>query len=241
MKSKILKELVEKRVEILNEYESRNVLAEYGIPCPKEVMISYEDGKGAEEYLKDAKRTMEFPGYPAFFKVVSRDIKSKTDAGTVKRVLSDEEAKVALEQIIRNAKEYKEGVKIQGILISEDCSSPEMRELFLGATVNEHFGHIISLGFGGIYVEVYKDVEFRVVPIGEVDVYDMVKRLKAKDILGPFRGMKPVNMSLLVVIMLKLSKMIEENPEIVEMDVNPLLISSERAVAVDTKIRVHVP
>lgn len=240
MKSKVLSEIIKKGVEILSEYEARRVLAEYNIPYPKEVVIKYEEGKSAKDYLNEAKAMSDWPGYPAFFKIISRDIKSKTDAGAIKRALSDEEAVVAIEQIIRNAKRYKEGVRIEGILVSEDCSSPEMREIFLGATVNEIFGHVISLGFGGIYVEVYKDVQFRVIPITEDDVYDMVRCLKSKEILGAFRGMRPVNMKLLVDVMLKLSKMLEENPEIVEMDINPLLIGPERAVAVDTKMKVHV-
>ncbi|MEM1515513.1 MAG: acetate--CoA ligase family protein [Thermoproteota archaeon] len=240
MKSKVLSEVIKKGVEILSEDEARLVLAEYGIPCPKEVVIKYEEEKSAKDYLSEAKAKTGWPGYPAFFKVISRDIKSKTDTGAIKRALSDEEAEVAIEQIIRNAKRYKAGVRIEGILVSEDCSSPEMREVFLGAIINELFGHVISLGFGGIYVEVYKDAQFRVVPITEADVHDMVRCLKSKEILGAFRGMRPINMKLLVDIMLKLSKMLEENPEIIEMDVNPLLIGPERAVAVDTKMRVYI-
>ncbi|MEW6069362.1 MAG: acetate--CoA ligase family protein, partial [Candidatus Thermoplasmatota archaeon] len=223
---------------ILNEYEARSVLQEYGIPCPKEVMIDYEEGKKGEIYLSDFKKMKEWPNYPAYFKIVSREIGSKTNAGAVKRAVSDEEAIAAIDTIVRNAKKYKEGVEIQGILASEDSSSPETREIFLGATVNEQFGHIISLGFGGVYVEVYKDVEFRVVPIKESDVYSMIEHLKGKAILGEFRGMKPANMSLLIETTLKLSKLIEENPEIIELDVNPLLLAPERAAAVDAFIGI---
>lgn len=240
MKSKILEEFSRKGIEILNEYEARSVLQEHGIPCPKEVMVDYEEEKKGENYLSDLKKMDEWPGYPAFFKVTSREIRSKTDAGAVKRVVSDREAAATIDTIIRNAKRYKKGVGIQGILVSEDVSSPETREIFLGATVNEQFGHVISLGFGGIYVEVYKDVEFRVIPIKESDVYSMIKHLKGKAILGEFRGMRPVDMNLLVETTLKLSKMIKENPDIIELDVNPLLVGPERAAAVDTLLRIQV-
>lgn len=85
---------------------------------------------------------------------------------------------------------------------------------------------------------VYKDVEFRVIPIEESDVYRIIDSLRGKEMLGKFRGMRPVNMDLLVKTTLKLSKMIEENPEIIELDVNPLLVGPDRVVAVDTLIRV---
>lgn len=238
MKSKILQELSNKRREILNEHEARQVLEEYGISCPKEVMVEYKEGKKGGDYLSDLKKMGSCPGYPAYLKIVSRDITSKTDAKAVKRVTSDEEAKDAIDAIIKNAKSYKEGVKIQGILMSEDVSADETREVFLGSTVNEQFGHVISLGFGGIHVAVYKDVEFRVIPIEESDVYRMIDTLKGKEMLGKFRGMRPVNMDLLVKTTLKLSKMIEENPEIIELDINPLLVGPDRVVAVDTLIRI---
>lgn len=238
MKSKILQEFSKSGIEILNEYEARQVLEEYGIPCPKEVMVEYKEGKKGEDYLSDLKSMSNFPGYPAYLKIVSRDITSKTDAGAVRRVTTDEEAADTIDTIIKNAKRYKEGVEIQGILMSEDVSTAETREIFLGSTVNEQFGHVISLGFGGIYVEVYKDVEFRVIPIEESDVYGMIGALKGKEMLGKFRGMRPVDMDSLVKTVLKLSKMIEENPEIIELDVNPLLVGPDRLVAVDTLIRI---
>ncbi|MFQ6129552.1 MAG: acetate--CoA ligase family protein [Candidatus Hadarchaeaceae archaeon] len=238
MKSKILQELSEKGIEILNEHEAKQVLEEYGIPYPKQVMVEYKEGKKGEDYLSDLKSKGDCPGYPAYLKIVSRDITSKTNAGAIRRVTSDEEATDTIDAIIRNTKRYKEGVKIQGILMSEDVSTNETREIFLGSTVNEQFGHVISLGFGGIYVEIYKDVEFRIIPIKESDVYRMIDALKGKEMLGKFRGMRPVNMDLLVKTTLKLSKMIEENPEIIELDVNPLLVGPDRVVAVDALIRI---
>jgi acetyltransferase len=238
MKSKILQELSEKGIKILNEHEAKQVLKEYDIPCPKEVMAEYEEGKKGEDYLSDFKSSGNCPEYPAFLKIVSRDITSKTNAGAIRRVTSDEEATDTIDMIIRNTKRYKEDVEIQGILVSEDVSTNETREIFLGSTVNEQFGHVISLGFGGIYVEVYKDVVFRIIPIGESDVYKMIDALKGKEMLGKFRGMSPVNMDLLVKTALKLSKMIEENPEIIELDVNPLLVGPDRVIAVDALIRI---
>jgi acetyltransferase len=238
MKSKVLQRLAKNGIEILNEYEARQVLEEYGIPCPREVMVEYREDKKGKDYLTDFRSMSGCPGYPAYLKIVSRDITSKTDAGAVRRVTSDEEAANTIDAIIRNAKRYKEGVVIQGILLSEDVSTAETREIFLGSTVNEQFGHVISLGFGGIYVEVYKDVEFRVIPIEESDVYGMIDALKGKEMLGRFRGMRPVDMDSLVKTVLRISKMVEENPEIIELDVNPLLAGPDRLFAVDALIRI---
>jgi acyl-CoA synthetase (NDP forming) len=232
MKSVILQELSKKGIEILNEFEARNVLREYNIPCPKEVMIEYVKGKKGKEYLSELTEMDLWSGYPVFLKIVSRDIGSKTDAGVVKRVMTAKEAEEAINTLIRNAKRYNEKIKIQGILVSEDASSKETREIILGSTVDSQFGH-------GIYVEIYKDIEFRVIPIEESDVYSMIRNLKAKDILGKFRGMRPVNIDLIVDTALKLSKIIEENPEIIELDVNPLLVGPEKALAVDTIIRIQ--
>jgi len=239
MKSKILRELSAKGMEILSEYEARNVLQEYGIPCPKEVMVSYQSGKKGEEYLSEMKKRDGWPGYPSFFKVISRDIKSATEANAIRRATSDVEAASSIDAIISNAKRYREDVNIEGILASEDVSTHETREMFIGSTVNEQFGHVISLGFGGVYVEVYKDVEFRVVPIKEPDVYSMIEHLRGRELLGAFRRIRPVDMKLLVDTVLKVSKMVEENPEIVELDINPLIVGPDRAVAVDALIRIQ--
>ncbi len=239
MKSKVLQDLSLKGVEILSEYEARSVLQEYGISCPKEVMVEYKEGRSGVDYLSDLKKMAEWPGYPTFLKVISREIRSAVNAGTIRRVTSDDEAVVAIDMIIGNAKRYKEGVSINGILASQDVSTRETREIFIGAIADEQFDHLISFGFGGIYVEVYRDVEFRVIPIKESDVYSMIKYLKGKEILGAFRDMRPINMELLVDTVLKVSKMVEENPEIVELDINPLIVGPDRAIAVDTLIRIR--
>ena len=239
MKSKFLQELLAKGIELLSEYESRSILQEYGIPCPKEVMVGYREGKRGAEYLSELKKMDEWPGYPLFFKVVSRDIKSATDANAIRRATSDIEAASLIDTIINNAKKYKEEINIEGILASEDVSTHETREMLIGSTVNEQFGHIISLGFGGVYVEVYKDVEFRVTPIKEMDVHNMIKHLRGRALLGAFRTARPVDMRLLVDTVLKVSKMVEENPEIVELDINPLIVGPDRAVAVDTLVRIQ--
>lgn len=236
MKSKTLKKFADEGKEVLNEVESKEILREYNIPCPNETMIEFVDGKDGEEYVNDLKEK-GMPDYPLYLKVVSHDITSKTDANGIEKVNSDEEAAKAINRIFENAKKYDKEAEIEGILASEDASN-QTREVFLGSTVDKHFGHIISLGFGGVHVEVYQDVEFRVIPIEENDVQKMIDNLKGKEMLKEFRGMKAVNQDSLVDTTLKLSKLVEENPEIKEIDINPLLVGPEGNVAVDALVRI---
>lgn len=210
MKSHVLQRLSKNGITILNEFEAKALLKEYGITCCREVMVGYQEGKRVQEYFSNFKKQV-MPQYPVFLKVVSRDIWSKTNARVVKKVASDKDLVETVDEILKNAREYDSQARIQGLLASEDVSGPENREIFLGAIVSPQFGQVVSLGPGGVFVEVYKDVEFRVVPLCESDVISMVNRLKGKRIIGEFRGMRPVNLKSLVEATLRFSKMIEEN------------------------------
>lgn len=236
MKSETLKKFANEGKEILNEFEAKEILQEYNIPCPDETMAEFVEGKEGEEYVNDLKEK-GMPNYPVYLKVVSRDITSKTDANGIERVSSDKEAIEAINRIFSNAKKYDKKASIEGVLASEDVSN-QTREVFLGSTVDKHFGHIISLGFGGVHVEVYQDAEFRVIPIEENDVYSMIDDLKGEEMLKEFRGMKAVDLDSLVDATLNLSNLVEENPEIKEIDVNPLLVGSEGSIATDALVKI---
>lgn len=231
MESETLQRLTDEGVDVLNEHEAREVIKEYGVPCPEERMLDYGPDKTGEDYL--AELGSGGPGYPAYVKAVSRDLSSKTDAGAVERVTSDVDFVEAVDAIMRNVEEYDTGAELDGLLVSEEVSG-DTRELIVGSTVDPTFGNVLSLGVGGIYVEAYGDVEFRSVPVDGDDVLDMADELQGKKILGEFRGMDPVDTEALVDAVLKVSKMIQENPEIREMDINPLLAGPEGVAAVDS-------
>lgn len=237
MKSKTLSELKEKGIKTLNEYEARQVLEEYDIPSPREVMMEYGEDKNGEDYISELEDMKDKPQFPLYFKIVSRDVLSKTDAGGIKRVTRKEEADTAVEEILSNVRDYDKEAEIQGILASEDVSN-DTREMILGSTTDPQFGNLVSLGVGGIYVEVYKDVEFGIVPLEEVDIQDMIESLQGKKLLGEFRGMKPVDIDMFVETVLKFSKLVEENPEIKEADINPLLVGPDEIYAVDSLITI---
>lgn len=239
MKSKVLKELANEGIRTLTEYEAKEVLREYDIPCSREVLIEYEEGKKVDGYLNDLKSKKERPDYPIFLKVSSRDILHKTDARVIGRANSDEEAVNSISKVLKNAKSYDEKAEIQGVLASEDVSGEEAREMILGSTHDEQFGHLLSLGIGGIATEVYEDVEFRAIPLEGSDVRSMVRNLKGRKMLGEFRGKRPIDLDSLVNTALKFSKLIQENPEIMEADINPLFAGPDRIVGADALIRIE--
>lgn len=232
MKSKILNDFAKKGISTLTEYEAKEVLKEYDISTPKEVLLK-EDILDKLSSFKPRKAGLD---YPLFIKISSRDILHKTDANVITRVQSGDDLVEKGKFILENANSHDKNAKIQGILVSEDVSDESQRELFVGSLVDDQFGHMISFGIGGISIEVYEDVEFRAVPLEEKDVYSMIENLRGKKILREFRGKPPVNMDLLVDIILKFSKLIEENDEIEEVDVNPLFAGPDNVVAVDALI-----
>lgn len=236
MSSKKLEKLAEKGIETLTEYEAKEVLREYGIPCPNEHLIEY-DGKNMEK-LSDFQAQKEGLNYPLFLKVCSRDILHKTDAKGIEKINSDDELKEKGEKALENAKKYDEDAEIQGLLLSEDVSDGNERELFVGSILDDQFGHVISFGIGGISVEVYEDVEFRAVPLEEKDVHNMIENLEGKKILEEFRGKPPVDTDSLVETVLKFSKILEENKKIKEIDVNPLFANPDGTCAVDALITI---
>ncbi len=234
MKSETLEKLSEKGITTLTEYEAKEVLREYNVPCPNEYLIEYDEE--IKDKLSDFQAESEGLEFPLFFKVCSRDILHKTDAKVIEKVNSNDEIKDKGEKILENAKEYDKEAEIQGLLLSEDASDGNERELFVGSILDDQFGHVISFGIGGISVEVYEDVEFRAVPIEEKDVHNMIENLEGKKILKEFRGKPSVDMDSLVNTVIKFSKILEENEKIKEIDVNPLFAGPEGTSAVDALI-----
>ena len=210
----------------LNEHEAKQLLRDAGIPCPKEALLT--DGEIPEKV-----------SYPAYVKICSRDIIHKSDAGLVTRAYSPEEAIQAARDIRERARQAYPDASIQGILISEDASTNQTRELILGTTRDRDFGQVVSLGIGGISTELYADVAFRAIPLKESDVYCMLHQLQGRAMLGPFRGKNPVNLKALTDVVLSFSAMLEKHPDIIEGDVNPLLVDDRRAIAADAYLEVE--
>jgi 4-hydroxybutyrate---CoA ligase (ADP-forming) len=201
----------------LVEEEGYEVLAAYGFTTPKTVLANSE-----EECVSAAKSI----GYPVVMKIASQDIIHKSDAGGVKVGLTnDEQVQTAFNTILQNAKTHKPDANIKGVLVQEMVRSG--KEIILGAKQDPIFGALVMFGLGGIYVEVLRDVVFRLAPIDEHEASQMVHSIKTLNLLKGVRGEKPSDLGAIVDSLQRLSQLVTEFPEIEEFDINPLLVLQE--------------
>lgn len=208
------------------EFEAKKILAAHGIPVTREILA-----KNAQEAKKAAQKI----GYPVAMKVQSHDILHKTDAGGVLLSLksADEIAK-GYEKIISNAKQYDKSAKIQGVLVQEMIT--DGHQCIIGSKKDPQFGPVIMFGLGGIFVEVFKDVSFRIIPINRKDAKEMISEIKGYDILKGTRGQKPVNFRALEDTLLKVSGMVWKDKKLEELDINPLFVSPSGVKAADARM-----
>ncbi|MEK0325258.1 MAG: acetate--CoA ligase family protein [Nitrosopumilus sp.] len=213
--------------KILMEHESKSILEAYGVSCSKTILA-----KDNEEALRAAKEV----GYPLVMKVASPDIVHKTDAGCVRLgISSDVEVQQAFTDIIKNAKAFKADVDLRGVVVQEQAKKGT--EVIVGLLKDKTFGPTLMFGLGGIFVEVLKDVSFRVVPLNQNDAESMIREIKGYRVLKGVRGAPPSDEGAIVNILLSCSKLAHDfESKIDEMDVNPLLIYPDGAKAVDARI-----
>jgi acyl-CoA synthetase (NDP forming) len=212
----------------LLEEEGYEILHAYGFQTPKSYLAKTED-----ECVEAAKSI----GYPLVMKVVSPQIIHKSDAGGVKIGLKNEqEIRKSFNDIIGNIRKYNNDALIKGILIQEMVRSG--KETIIGAKRDPLFGPLLMFGLGGIYVEVLKDVVFRIAPITGQDATEMIESIKTINLLRGARGEKPSDLKALKENLQKLSQLVTDFPEIEEFDMNPLLVFEEGsgARAVDVRI-----
>jgi succinyl-CoA synthetase beta subunit len=211
----------------LNEHEVYKLLESYGIKMA-EGGIAYN----SEEALRIAERV----GYPVVLKVSSREIIHKTDVGGVcLDVKTAEQVKEEFDAMIKRVKEKMPQASIDGVFVQKMVK--DGYELILGGKRDEVFGPIVMLGLGGIYVEVFDDVSFRIAPVDEKEAMKMIDELKFAKVLKGFRG-SPANLKELAKTVAKLSRMMMENPEIAEVDINPLLAGG-KVVALDARVILY--
>jgi len=173
--------------------------------------------------LQKVERAQKKFGFPCVLKLVSPKVVHKTEEGGVKIVHDPSELKETANSFLKKGK----------VLVQEKCDGVE---LFLGIKNDPSFGHILLAGIGGIFVEVYKDISFRVCPISKKDAEQMLDELKGKKLLEGIRGMKPVNRKALVDAMVSLSHLPKKIKGLEELDVNPLFANEKEVVAVDARI-----
>ncbi len=203
----------EKRSALLEE-EGQEILKAYGFPLPASKLAKTK---------KDAISTAKKIGFPVVLKIASPQIIHKSDAGGVKVNLKNaKDVENAFDTIIKNAKKYNKKADIKGVLVVEMVKGG--KEMIIGSKLEPGFGPVVMLGMGGIYVEVLKDVTFKLAPMTNIEADDMISSIKTKKILEGVRGEKPSDVKKLSECIQRLSQLVTDFNEIKELDMNPVLV-----------------
>jgi acetyltransferase len=206
------------------------ILESYGFKFPKSKLV-----ENADEAVSFASSV----GYPVVLKIVSPDVVHKTDAGGVVLNLKDEkDVRAGFSKMLDDVKRNIPNVKIDGLLVQKMISGG--RETILGMKMDPSFGPLIMFGLGGIYVEVLKDVSFRIAPISDLDAHEMIKNIKSYPLLSGVRGEESVDIEAIEGYIQRLSRLVEDFPEIEEMDINPFMAFEKGKCCnvLDARIRV---
>ncbi len=224
--AKIINQAKKEGRKALLETEAKTICAEYCIPVTKFNLAKSE---------KEAATYADQIGYPVVLKIVSPDIIHKSDAGGVLVNLKNAaEVASGYEKIIDNVKKYKADARIVGILVQE--MAPQATEVIVGAIKDPQFGQTVMFGLGGIFVELLKDVNFRVAPLNVEDAKEMITQLKAFPLLNGYRNTPPADIDALVGILCAVSHLVMDQPEIKELDLNPVMAYPKGAKTVDARI-----
>ena len=201
----------------LLEDEGREILDAYGFTLPESSVAARED-----EAVDVANKI----GYPIVMKISSPQIVHKSDAGGVKvNLTNDDEVRDGFKAIMENAKKYDSNAEIKGVLIVEMVKGG--KEMIIGSKLEPGMGPVVMLGMGGIYVEILKDVTFRLAPLTDQEADDMISSIKTKKLLDGVRGEKPSDISKLSECIQRLSQLVTDFTEIKELDMNPVLVMEQ--------------
>ncbi len=208
--------------------EGKQVCDAYGIAVPQEGVA----GSAAE-----AGKLAAGMGFPVVMKIVSPDILHKTEAGgVIVGVKSADEAAKAYDTILANARAYKADAKVVGVQVQQMLKGGQ--EVIVGAVTDGSFGKLVAFGLGGVLVEVLKDITFRLAPATQADALSMLDGIQAAEMLKGVRGGDPVNREALARLIVGVSQLVSDFPEIAEMDLNPVFATKTSAIAADVRIVV---
>ena len=211
---------------LLTEIESKELLKQAGISVnDTRLAISREEAISISRQL----------GFPVVLKIASPDIVHKSDAGGVKLGLrTPQQVDKGYDDILRAVRQKHPQAMIQGLSVQK--MAPPGVEVIIGMSKDAQFGPVIMFGLGGILVEVLKDVSFSIAPLTKRDAREMVEEIKGYPVLQGYRGQEPVDVSRLEELLIKVSDFVEQNPEVKELDLNPIFAYSNGALAVDARV-----
>ncbi|NIM02593.1 CoA-binding protein [bacterium] len=216
----------------LTTEETREVLSAYGFFLPRRIVT---------ETSREAISAANSLGYPVVMKVVSPDILHKSDVGGVKVGITGKSQVVSsFEDIIANAKRFMPEALILGVTV-EEMIEPG-KEVILGSSRDPSFGPLLMFGLGGIYIEVLKDVTFRIAPLTSDEAESMIREIRSYPILKGMRGEKSSDLAAVREALLRLSQLVSDFPEILEIDINPLMVLSlgKGAVVIDSRLTIKI-
>ena len=215
----------------LTEIESKEILKEAGIP-----VIETKLARTKKEAISLSKRM----GFPIALKVVSPDIIHKSDIGGVKlRLTNVTQIGNAYSEIMLSIRQRFPEARVQGVAVQK-MARPGV-EIIIGMSKDAQFGPVILFGLGGIMVEILKDFSLRIVPATKRDAREMITEIKGYPLLQGYRGQEPADIPSLEQLIVKVSALVEQYPQIKELDINPLFAYQDSAVAVDARISLEAP
>jgi len=224
--SRILSQAKKEGRNSLLETEAKAVCMDYDIPVTK-----FKLAKNDAEAVEHATSI----GFPVVLKIVSPDIIHKSDVGgVIIGVKNVKEVRSAYKQIMNNVRKHNPIAKIVGILVQE--MAPAGIEVIVGSIKDPQFGPAIMFGLGGVFVEVLKDVTFRVAPVTEDEAAEMISEVKAYPLLKGYRNTPPADLKAITKILLNTSKLVMDHVEIKELDLNPIMVYEKGAKTVDARI-----
>jgi acyl-CoA synthetase (NDP forming) len=210
----------------LTEIESKELLKQAGIPVTETKLA-----KTKKEAMSLSKET----GFPVVLKIASPDVVHKSDSGGIRLSLANAtQVGNAYSEIMASIKQQYPQATIHGISVQK-MAVPGI-EVIIGMSKDPQFGPVIMFGLGGVLVEVLKDVSFRIVPVTKRDACEMVREIKGYPILQGYRGQEAADIPSLEDLIVKVSQFVEQNPQIKELDLNPIFAYKDSAVAVDARI-----
>jgi len=225
-KAEILGKARKEKRTLLTEIESKELLKAARIP-----VVETKLATSKTEAMELAKKM----GFPVVMKIVSPDVVHKSDAGGVKlNIQNATQAGKAYSEILASVKKHYPKAKIVGLTVQK--MARQGIEVIIGMTKDAQFGPVIMFGLGGILVEVLKDVSFRIVPMTKRDAAEMITEIKGFPILKGYRGQDPADVPYLEELIVKVSDFVDKNPEIKELDLNPVFAYKSGALAVDARI-----
>ena len=215
--------------EALSEWNSKQLLKAYGIKTSRDVLC---------ESAAAAARSARELGFPVVMKVASPDLLHKSDAGLVRvGVSTASEVRVAYEELLGRARKANRSARVEGVMVCQQVTDGV--ETLVGVSHDELFGPVVTIGMGGIFVEVFGDVTFRVPPFDEDEVHRALRELKGFKLLEGARGARPADVDALVDTIMKVQRLaLDLSGDIRELDINPLVVRPRGALALDALV-VH--